>query len=392
MPIILPRFAFYSKYAGLAFFFLLQALPRGMMLSIIPLQALELLGSPRDASALLFIVAVGGIIAALVQPLVIKLVGVYRAFLFSCAAMIASAALMSLDQVTIFSIGLFCHAFSIASAEVVLSLLVLTKIPRNELTGFEPLRIVFTVVALTIGPFLGVYLERNVAHALPFILCALCTLVSLGCFHRLGLRHLPFRAPTSAGVNPFNHLARYCKQPRLVLAYSLTMARSCWWTMFVIYTPIYATASGLGELTGAALVSIGTAWTLSVPLWGWVARRYGVRKVLALGYATTGLFSLCVYGLAAMPLTASVLLVMSALGATMLDGVGNVLFFRVVRAHEQAAMSAIFVTYRDTGQILTPGLFAVLLHYFALPMVFATAALWMFTATGFCRHIPARLR
>jgi hypothetical protein len=55
-------------------------------------------------------------------------------------------------------------------------------------------------------------------------------------------------------------------------------------------------------------------------------------------------------------------------------------------------MTAVFVTYRDTGQLLTPGLFAVLLSYFALPVVFATAAMWMFVAAGFCRYIPQRLR
>ena len=36
-----------------------------------------------------------------------------------------------------------------------------------------------------------------------------------------------------------------------------------------------------------ALVSIGTAWTLSVPLWGWVARRYGVRRLMMLGFSTS---------------------------------------------------------------------------------------------------------
>jgi hypothetical protein len=50
------------------------------------------------------------------------------------------------------------------------------------------------------------------------------------------------------------------------------------------------------------------------------------------------------------------------------------------------------VTYRDTGQLLTPGLYAVLLSYFALPVVFATAAMWMLVAAGFCRYIPRRLR
>ena len=31
------------------------------------------------------------------------------------------------------------------------------------------------------------------------------------------------------------------------------------------------------------------------------------------------------------------------------------------------------------------------LSYFALPVVFSTAALWMLLAAGFCRYIPRRM-
>jgi MFS family permease len=178
----------------------------------------------------------------------------------------------------------------------------------------------------------------------------------------------------------------------LRLAYGLVLARSSWWTMFIIYAPIYATQSGLGELTGAAIVSIGTAWTLSVPFWGWVARRFGVRQLLFWGFSLCSLMTFVVYLVVDQPRVASVLLIFCALGATMLDGVGNVLFFRAVRAGDRSEMTAVFVTYRDSGQLLTPGLFAVLLNFFALPVVFSTAAGWMIVAAWFCRYIPQRLR
>jgi hypothetical protein len=100
---------------------------------------------------------------------------------------------------------------------------------------------------------------------------------------------------------------------------------------------------------------------------------------------------LLVYLAIDLPTIASVLLVVCALGATMLDGIGNVLFFRAVRSGERAQMTAVFVTYRDTGQLLTPGLFAVLLSYFALPVVFFSGAVWMCIAAWYCRYIPRRL-
>ena len=385
-------FSIRTRHSGFAFFFLLQNLPRGMLLSVVPLQALHLMENTKDTSTLLFMVAIGGIIAALGQPLIIKRIGVYRAFLVSCAAMILSAVLMSFDQVYLFSIGLFSHTFAIAAAEVTLTLLVLARIPRSELTSFEPVRILATVLALTIGPFLGVYLGQVILHELPFIISAVSMLISLIYFHRLGLQRLEIRTSTNTSVNPVKHLLRYFKQSRLRLAYGLVMARSCWWTMFIIYTPIYASQTGLGELFGAAIVSFGTAWTLSVPLWGWVARQYGVRRLLTVAFIVTGSLCFSVFFLAEMPVVASVLLVFTALGTTMLDGVGNVLFFRAVRPFELSEMSAVFVTYRDTGQILTPGLFAILLSYFALPVVFLTAGVWMFSAAWFCRFVPKRLR
>ena len=125
---------------------------------------------------------------------------------------------------------------------------------------------------------------------------------------------------------------------------------------------------------------------------GWVARRYGVRRLMMLGFAISSALTLVVRLFVGAPSIASVLLVVSAIGATMLDGVGNVLFFRAVRAGERSEMTAVFVTYRDAGQLLTPGLFAVLLSYFALPVVFTSAAIWMAIAAGFCRYIPRRMR
>ena len=362
-----------------------------MLLSVIPLQAYALMGNAQDTSLLLFAVSIGGIIAALTLPVLIRRIGLYPSYLFSCAMMLLSAGLMMVEQLWFFSAGLFCHVFAIAAAEVTLSIYVMGRIPRAQITSFEPLRVFFNVSALTIGPFLGVYLQSQVLHQLPFVSTIVFMLIAVIWFRVLGLQRTSIPASRSPSVNPLKYLPRFFAQPRLRLAYALVLARSGWWTMFIIYVPIYAAESGLGELTGAALVSIGTAWTLSVPFWGWVARHYGVRKLMMLGFSTSSALTFLVYLVTDLPTIASVLLVVCALGATMLDGVGNVLFFRAVRSGERAQMTAVFVTYRDTGQLMTPGLFAILLSYFALPVVFSSAALWMAGAAWLCRYIPRRL-
>ncbi len=376
-------------FAGL---FFVQTFSRGILLSVIPLQALSLLGTAQRTSILFFAVSVGGILAALVMPVLIRKVGNHSAFLVSCLAMLVSAVLLSFEDEWVFSIGLFIHTFSIAGGEVSLTLYVLARIARGQLTAFEPLRVFASVLALTIGPFLGVFLEQRGGHGLPFLICAVFAVLAVAYFRLLGLHRVQLPVSHSYDSNPLRFLQRYIRQPRLRLAYGLILARSCWWTMFVIYVPIYATQFGLGELTGAAIVSVGTAWTLTVPFWGWVGRRYGVKRLLRWGFSLTSVLSLSVYLYTAVPLLASVLLVITALGATMLDGIGNVLFYRAVRGRERSEMTAVFATYRDVSQLATPGLYAVLLNFFTLPIVFLSASVWMMTAAWFCRYVPKQMR
>ena len=379
----------YTKFAGL---FFVQTLSRGILLSVIPLQVLVIMENAQRTSTLFFVVSIASILTALGMPKVISKIGIYRSFLCGSAAMFASALLLSFEEPYLFVAGLFLHFASVVSIEISFTLYVLARIPRRELTRFEPLRMFASVLALTIGPVLGVYMEQRLSHNAPFIFSAVFVVLSIIYFRMLGMHRVVIRKSVSPDASPLQFLKRFMGQPRLRLAYGLTMARSCWWAMFVIYVPIYAVESGLGELAGAAIVSLGTAWTLSVPFWGWVGRKYGVRKLLSAGFVTTSMLTLLVYGFTSTPAIASMLLVISALGATMLDGMGNILFFRVVHGREQSEMSAVFATYRDLSQLATPGIYAVLLKVFALPVVFLGASVWMLVATWYCRYIPGRMR
>ncbi len=291
-----------------------------------------------------------------------------------------------------FAAGLLLHVFAIAGAEVSLSIYVLDLIPRRDLLRFEPWRMLCSVLALTVGPFMGVFLQEHIHHAVPFIVCGVSVVAALVYFYGLRLHHAVVKPSLRTPASPIRHIGRFFEQPRLRLGYGLILARSCWWTMFVIYAPIYAEQTGLGKLTGAAIVSIGTAWTLTVPFWGWVGRRFGLRYLMGGGFLATGILTLAIFGVVDSPSVASWLLVFSALGASVLDGAGNVLFFRAVRAHERSEMAAVFSTYRDVGQLATPGLFAILLKFFALPVVFVGGGIWMLVSAWFCRYIPRGMR
>jgi hypothetical protein len=372
-------------------FFFAASTARAVLLSILPLKALSLLGSAQHVSVLFFVVSVCGIGASLGIYSILRHISLRTGFLISSLAMVISIALLWTQDLWTFSLGMMFHVFGITSMEVILSLYVMQKIPRSQLSEFEPLRMVSTVMALSIGPWLGVYLQSRYADWLPFMVAAAGVLTTLIYFRWLGLHHVVMKRSSFGTVNPVRHVRRFFRQPRLRLAWILTLARSSWWVLFIIYTPIYAVHSGLGELMGSAIVSIGSAWTLTVPYWGWIARRYSLRLLMRMGFIVTSLMTLAIFVFAGIPSVAVVLLVFAALGATMLDGSGHVLFLRAVRSRERAEMTGVFQTYRDVANLAVPGIFAILLKVFALPIVYAGGAGWTIAAAITSRHIPKKM-
>src|SRR5262249_53513217 len=153
---------------------------------------------------------------------------------------------------------------------------------------------------------------------------------------------------------PLRFLPRFFEQKRLRLAWALACGRSSWWTMFQIYAPIYAVKSGLGAELGGLLVSIGVGFTWTVPFWGWLGRRYGLRKLLFWGYAMGGALSFAASLSMGVPALGAVALLVAAFAVESIDGAGNSLYLRAVHPHERAEMTAVFISYRDFSQLVPP--------------------------------------
>jgi MFS family permease len=177
----------------------------------------------------------------------------------------------------------------------------------------------------------------------------------------------------------------------LRLAWTLAAARSSWWNLFYIYTPIFAVTSGLGDEVGGIIVSIGTGWIWLVPFWGWAGRRFGLRRLLSVGYASAGVLSICATLAFGLPVLGSCLLALAALGTETIDGAGNLLFLRAVRAHERPEMTTVFVSFRDVAQLGPPSVCALLLTAFGLPSVFIAGGLMMLAAALLTNYIPRRM-
>ena len=72
------------------------------------------------------------------------------------------------------------------------------------------------------------------------------------------------------------------------------------------------------------------------------------------GFCASGGLTLLVFMVAGQPSLAIIVLLGAVLGATVLDGAGNVPFLRAVRTHERSEMTGVFFTHRDTAQLAAP--------------------------------------
>jgi MFS family permease len=155
--------------------------------------------------------------------------------------------------------------------------------------------------------------------------------------------------------------------------------------------PIQAKASGFSsEMTGA-IVSAGLAPLFLIRVWAKFARTYGIRPLLVVGYATAGAATLAAAVAVGWPLLSIVLILMAAVFATVIDGAGNVPFLRAVHPYERESMTSVYMTFRHSASLLTPGVFALVLVVAPLPAVFVTSAAIAFGMAGLSRYIPKRL-
>lgn len=372
--------------------FVLSSISRTILVTVVPLEAYALLGDAQQVSVLYFLVSLVGLAGTLGVPWLVRRISRRRVFVLGAFCAIAGAGLLSMQSVPALFIGLAIHIFSIGCMEITLNLYVMDHISRRELGRFEPQRMFFTGGTWTVGSFLGVFLKTNVGHGAPFAAAIMGTVLALAFFLYLRLGDNPAVAP-SKGPPPglLGNVGRYFTQPRLLLAWLLCFARAGWWSMFFIYAPIYGVASGLDEMASATIVSLGAATMFLVPVWGWAGRRYGLRLLLAVGYALTGVMSMAVTIADAGPWLGPVSLIGAAFAASIIDGAGNVPFLRAVHPHQRPEMLSVFITYRGVAQLVTPGIFALVLKVFAVPAVFLVGGAMMLGGAYLARFIPRRM-
>ena len=374
-----------------ALLFAVESVSRATIVSVVPIQAYDILQDEQKVSIFYFVVGSFGMCATLCAPILFQRLP--RRFVYTLGALFLTAAMALFATHTLLGQagGLLFRILGASTLSIALNLYIMEYIPKHGLVQSESLRLALGTAAWTFGPSLGVWLYVQFGVGAPFLWSAAWTLILIALFWYLRLSgSTAIRPGKSRPVNPIASIRRFVAQPRLRLAWLVAFGRSCYWTTFYVYAPILMVATGQGKLAGGIVVSLGNAVLISAIWWGRLGTRIGVRPVVVASFVLAGLSALFA-GIAGEqhPWGAALFLLAGTLFAVALDAVGSTPFLRAVHAYERPQMNAVYRTYLDVSELLPPFVYAIILGFTGLGGVFVALGFFCtFCAWISWRYLP----
>ena len=348
----------------------IEAVVRGIMLSVYPLLLYRAWGDAAVVSKWYFLVGIVSLLTGLSVPMLSR--HLPRRWVYTLGVLLyVLSALFGLAGGKWATPALLCHVTGTAIAFVCYNAYVLDNVSKATFGHLESRRLMLGGFGWTVGPVLGVWLLR-VWHGAPFVVVGLAALGMLLAFWRLGLSQARVSQQVGrASGNPVRYLRRFVAQPRLVAGWLFAVLRSCGWSVYTVYVGIYAVQSGLGEQVGGITASLANAFLFLAPVMlRWMQRR-SVREAVRTGFLVAG----CTFVLAALfspfPMVTVVILVLSSFFLVLLDVCAGLPFLMAVKPSQRTEMSAVYSSFRDVSGIVTPGLAWVVLQFSPLAGVFA---------------------
>lgn len=376
---------------SLAAIFAGESLLRSMNVTVIPLQAYELLGSSQRVSIVATTVSGAVLLTTLFLPFMLR--GVRRRWIYALGIGLVMAAALLFASYTIAGqvAGAYLRGAGAAVMSVTLSLYIMDHIPRAHLTWSEPLRLSFSTVSWTIGPGAGAWVFTYYGPVWAQMTVLMVGLALLGGFWIARLVD-PLTLPPGnfSGFNPLSNAVAFIRQPRLRLAWAIAFARSCFWSGMFIYSPLFFVEGGLSQTMAGLLLSASQMALPASLLFGRIAAVKGVRWVVALCFSAMAL--LCVvaglFGEARIVYAAAALLLASFF-STGLDGVGGIPFLRAVKPRQRREMTSVYRTYIEFSDLLPGFIFMGLLLVFPTGIVFIVlSGLMLFMAILTWNYLP----
>ncbi len=371
--------------------FLLESLVRSFNSGVLSIQAYDLLGSSQRVSVLGTFTSLTVLIITLMMPWLFGKMRRRWAYTLGGILMIAGSIALGTFTIQGQVMGVVLRNSGASIMNVTLQLYILDHIRKADLTSSEPLRLAISTFSWVIGPISGVWLYTNYGSLAPQLAAMAAALLVLAVFWYLRLHdkvNLP--SGTLQPFNPVANVARFVEQPRLRLAWAIAFGRSCFWASFFTYGPLLMIEGGLDKKTGGIIISASQLFLLSAFIFGALAKRIGVRGVIALCFSVISISTIAagLFGIHS-PIIAASLLLLAALFASGIDSVGSIPYLRAVHAHERQRMTAVYRTFIEFSELIPGFIFAVALSYFDVSVVFIILGICLSTlALLTWRYIP----
>jgi ACDE family multidrug resistance protein len=370
----------------------IEAVVRGIALSIYPLLMYRAWGDAMVVSQLYFMVGVLSLMTGLAVPLATR--HVPRRFVYSAgASLFVLSACFGVAGGKLTTAALLCHVMGTATVFVCFNAYVLDNVPKVEFGRLESLRLSFGGFGWTVGPVLGVWLVQF-WHGAPFLIVALAALVMLGAFWWLRIgqgRVTVTHTGRRNSPNPLAYLRRFVGQPRLVAGWLLPVLRSCGWWVYTVYVGIYAVQNGLGDQVGGVASSVANAGLFMAPLiLRWMQRR-SLREAVRTGFLFSGAGFVLASCVSSLPWATIAVLMLASFFLVLLDVCAGLPFLMSVKPSQRTEMSAVYSSFRDVSGILTPGMAWLVLQFSPLAGVFAAAGLALLIAWSVAGQLHPQL-
>lgn len=374
-----------------AFLAALEATARSLLISVYPILMYRSLGDAKKVSEAYFAIGLAALAVALLTPWIGRFVP--RRFLYTGAgATMFSASMAGLfGGLKLIPLAVAMNAMALVVLTIVLSAYLMDFIERTAMGRNEATRLIYSGLAWSVGPYLGVWLMDRYPSA-PFVLSGVASVVQMAWFWylRLGDGKVVAKA-TKPPANPFAFLPRFFRQPLLVAGWTFAVMRSVGWAIFMIYLPIYAVEAGMDSSIGGLSMSIANAFLFLTPVVMRLLSATTVRTMISVGFAGAGALFISATLFAGAPPAAVTLLIAATVFLVSLDVTGGLPLLMSVKPSERAEAAAVYATFRDASAVISPGFARVILAFGPVPAVFGACGLALIGCAALARRLHPRL-
>lgn len=333
----------------------LEAVTRGILVSVFPLAMYRALKDASLVSEYYFLIGFVSLITGLMVPGLTKHIPRRWMYSLGCGFYIIGNLLAATQHPMAVVMGLMLNTIAVVTVFVCFNAYVLDYVAKFELTRAETLRLFYSALGWTLGPACGVILY-NIWEPAPFIVAVVAAVIQLTVFWylRLGNGKNISRA-RKGNPNPIAFIGRFFAQKRLIAGWLFAVIRSCGWWVYVVYLPIFCVENGLGDQLGGILLSLTNAALFLSPFMLKAIQKTSIRWSVRAGFLGSAfLFGVATVGSAA-PWFVIAALALGSIFLIFLDVCAGLPFLMAVKPSERTEMSAIYSTFRDVSSIATPG-------------------------------------